>query len=349
EGVVIESHQDMRRGPTATVLFNKGAMVKKDLLVIGESIETLKIFENFLGKPITEARSSMPVIVSSLIVLPRVGDLVKSFAKRGEAEAWIAEQKKVLPVLRVAPQEAPKAMPYEEKKEETAQVQEAASGEEQDIEEEAAVEAPQRLVLNVILKTDVSGSEEAILPMIEAVQYQLIGTRVLKSEVGDVNEADVRMASVSSHTIILGFKVKTPALVRQLAERQGVVIIHEDIIYKLADRLKEEMENLLPAEVKIIPLGKAKILAFFKKEHDKQIIGGKVTSGKIKRGARCNVLRGNREIGKGFINDLQSQKKAASEVSEGSEFGMMTDVKQPIQAGDSLEIFEEERIKQKLV
>lgn len=349
EGVVIESHQDVRRGPTATILFHKGRMTKKDLLAIGGSIETLKIFENFLGKPITEARSSMPVIASSLLALPHVGDLVKSFTNRADVEAWVEEQKKDLPVSQEVLQAASQVWPREEKKEETAHVQETASGEERVVvEKEAAAEAPQRLVLNLVLKTDVSGSEEAIVPMIEAMQYQLIGARVLKSEVGDVNEADVRMASVSSNTVILGFKVKISPLVRQLAERQNVAIIHEDIIYKLADRLKEVMEQMLPAEVKIIPLGKAKILAFFKREHDKQIVGGKVTSGKIKRGARCNVLRGNREIGKGAVQDLQSQKKAVSEVPEGSEFGMLTDVRPQIQAGDALEIYEEERIKQKL-
>ncbi len=342
EGVVIESHQDMRRGATATVIFYKGFMIKKDLLAIGGSVESLKIFENFLGKPVVEARSSMPVIVSSLLALPHVGDLVKSFKVRKDAEAWVEANKKDLSLLQ------------DEKKENVLEiVAEIMPEVSQDegvavSEQETVVQALPQLVLNVILKTDVSGSEEAILPMIEAMQYQLIGVHILKSEVGDVNEADIRMASVASHTVILGFKVKTAPLVHQLAERQNVKIIHEDIIYKLADRLKEEMENLLPAEVKIIPLGKAKVLAFFKKEHDKQIVGGKVTSGKIKRGAQCSVLRGSREIGKGVIYELQSQKKSASEVSEGSEFGVLTDVKPPIQAGDVLEIYEEERIKQKL-
>ncbi len=314
-GIVIESHRDKFKGCTATLLILDGVLNKGDFIAVGGMVESVKILENFLGKAISSARYSMPVVLSGLSDVPEVGEKFQAFSSKKDAEAFAEENKK-----------------------EIAQRQNILS----------TIEQSGKPTLLIVLKSDVSGSKEAIEGLLEKMQYPQAGNVILKSEVGDVNEADVRTASVAKNTVIAAFKVKVPGAAKEMAERNGIKIIQSDIIYDLQELIKTELSHLVQPEIERTDLGRAKILAIFKKQDSRQIIGGKVTSGKLEKGAMIEIQRGTEAIGKGKIRELQQMKQTADEVREGFEFGTMVEFSGEIKEGDSLVAYQEEKIYPKL-
>ena len=311
-GLVIESHTDPRRGKAATLLLNDGILKRGNFLVIKNSVTPIRVLENFRGESIDEATASMPAVISNLSDAAPLGETFRVFAIKSEAE-------------------------------ESTGLMEAAN-----IPKEQAVEET-RPMLNIILKTDVSGSEEAIAGILARLQFAKAGVRVIKSETGDVNESDVKTAKGARNVIITTFRVRAPQGLKELADREGVTIISHDVIYDLEEDIKKEMVKLVPGEIKRIDTGRAKILAFFKKEKNKQIVGGKVLEGVLKRGARFEIERNKTIIGSGKIFGLQREKREAEEIKEGFEFGMLTDAVIGISEGDILFIFEEEKMEPSLI
>ncbi|OHA14760.1 MAG: translation initiation factor IF-2 [Candidatus Sungbacteria bacterium RIFCSPLOWO2_12_FULL_41_11] len=321
EGVVVESHLDPRRGATATLLLQTGSFIKNDFLAIGGFAESIKILEDFLGRPIESASSSMPVIVASLQHVPVIGDTFASFEEKTDAEKFasseqIQQSKKIEPLT-----------------------------EETTIEEIAVKEKP---LLEIVLKSDVAGSREALEATIIALDYPEAGVKILKNELGDIVESDIKTAQAGKNIIVCGFKVEIGPVIKQLAESNGIKIIIKEIIYELIDALKSEMSDLILPEIKRNVVGKAKILATFKLTGTKQVIGGKTTYGKLKRGLKCNIIRNKESAGEGKILQLQQQKKDVNEVAEGMEFGVLVDSTVKIQKDDEVEVFEEEIFKKRL-
>lgn len=312
KGVVIESHRDKQRGNTATILILDGNFKRGDYFSNGATIEPVKILEDFLGTAIQEAHYSMPVRISSLSILPEVGEEIGIFADKKDAEAFGVENKKNIKekIERASPEEKP--------------------------------------TLFIVLKSDVSGSKEAIEGAFEKLQYPEVGNVFLKNEVGDVSEADIKTAAVAPHSVIAAFKVKVPGPLKEKADRMGVKIIQSDIIYDLIEQIKKEMSLLVIAEIVRTDTGRAKILALFKKLEGKQIIGGKVTGGKIMKGGMCEIKRGEAVLGIGKIKELQHLKKAVDEVKEGLEFGAMIETPAELFEGDAFIVFQEEKVYKKL-
>jgi len=159
----------------------------------------------------------------------------------------------------------------------------------------------------------------------------------------DLSEDDIKMAASSALPLAVAFKVEISAATRELARRMGVEIAEFEIIYDVADFLKKKIEAILPKEENKILLGRAKILKIF---HAKaataprgQIIGGKVSEGVLKKGAVFDVLRRNKKIGEGKIENLQQGKINIPEVPAGGEFGALANSKISIAEGDELETF----------
>ncbi|KKW31289.1 MAG: Translation initiation factor IF-2 [Parcubacteria group bacterium GW2011_GWC2_52_8c] len=198
--------------------------------------------------------------------------------------------------------------------------------------------------INVILKTDVSGSKEAIEGTLQTMQLEDVGIRLIRSEVGDINDSDVQLALSSSNVVVIGFKVKFPPHLSEQAKNNNVTVIAADIIYDLLDQLKAAVAHLIPAEIREVPLGKLKVLKFFKQEKSKQIIGGKVNEGILQIGGLLRVIRKNVAQGKGKITNLQIRQQAVSEVAEGNECGVSAEVDLLIAEGDVLEVYKEERV-----
>lgn len=311
EGVVVESHMNPQRGTTATLLVRDGTLKTGDVFVLGKSIETIKIFEDFLGKPIREAGPSSPVVVVGFALTPVVGDTFRVFSSTQEAEDYI------------------KSLPPE-------------------TESSPAVSIDKdegRPIFNIILKADVSGSQEALAESILKLQTDAVRIRIIRSEIGSINESDVKMAQATKLVTIVGFKVKIDSSAKELAEQGNINITTGDIIYELMDEVKKRMAKIIPPETKRTDLGRTRILKVFKKEGSRQIVGGRVESGIIKKGASFEIMRNKAVVGKGVVSELQRNKISADTVEKESEFGMLTDGKTIIEEGDTIIIFEEEIVK----
>lgn len=308
EGVVVESHLDPRRGTTATLLIEEGKVERGDFVLIGGEIIPVRIFENFRGESIERAVAAEPVRIVGFKSAPALGERFTAFASRAEAEKTLGTR------------ELPEAPPGNK------------------------TGTSARLLVNIILKADVLGSKEAIEESLATITSPELGNRIVKSEVGDINESDVKLASATKNTFIVGFRVKTPATVREQAERAHVPIVANDVIYELLDEVKTAMLAVAPAEMKRVELGNARILALFKVERSKQVVGGKVESGLIRKGARFDVVRNKLVIGSGRALELQSEKRPVEEVSAEQEFGLLADSAISLAVGDALQFFAEEKV-----
>ena len=151
-----------------------------------------------------------------------------------------------------------------------------------------------------------------------------------------------------NHALIYEFHVTVNTRVQELAQSKGIEPKVFQIIYELIDDVKNEIEKLLKPEIIKIELGRAKILAIFRKERKSMIVGAQVTKGKIENNTKVKILRNKEEIGEGKITELQTAKKAVQKVPEGSECGIQFEGPAIIEVGDFLEIFKEEKKLRKL-
>lgn len=202
-------------------------------------------------------------------------------------------------------------------------------------------------VVNILLKSDVFGSLEAISEVLKTLPQDKAVLRILKAEVGDVNDADVKLAKAANAKIIC-FRVKATNSALKLAEKEKVTIINFNIIYEIAQAVRNLLEKSLGSETSRTDLGKVKILAFYKAEKGRQIVGGKVIGGVVRRGAFAEILRNEEIMGKGKIVSLQKDKKEAAEVDKRNECGMLFEGDAKIEEGDVLNIYVEERKKAEL-
>ena len=306
EGTIIEAYLDSQRGPVATLLVNNGILNPGDIIATASAFGKVKILENFKNEKIEKAMPSMPAIVLGFEKAPQVGEKFKVFPDIGSAQKYIERK---------------------EKKEGGGQVFVAEEG---------------KKILNLILKADVWGSLEAINDLLKNLPQEKVLIRVLTKEVGDVNENDVRLAQ-SAKAKIIGFRVKTNSIAQQLAEREKIRIMNFDIIYELSQGVRQFMEKSLAPEIVRVNLGRMKVLAVFRSEKNRQIIGGKATQGEIKRGSLLEILRGEERIGKGKLVNLQRNKKDIDQCQKGDDCGILFEGGSRIEKGDILEAYIEER------
>ena len=316
-GVVIESYLDSKRGPVATLLVQDGTLKKGDIIVCGDSYGGVKMLENFQGDSIEEAPPSMPVLVLGINQAPTVGD---KFSVEESEESAFAKAASSVPRRGTTKAESAdkRQQPQEGMK-----------------------------ILNLILKADVRGSLEAIEGVLKNIKQENVIINILKSEVGDISESDVKLAFSTGSTII-GFRVKLPNYILELAKRQGVRIKTFEIIYELVEEVRRGLIRLLEPEIVREDLGKLKVLAIFRKEKSRMIVGGKVISGKAENKALVNIIRNEEKIGKGRIIQLQQNKKDINEVEKGKEAGILFEGDMVIEEGDVLDMYKEEKKKREL-
>lgn len=307
-GVVIESHCDSKRGMTATLLVRNGTLKKGMYVAAGEALTKVRILEDFSKKSILSAGPSSPTVVVGFDKAPSVGAEFKTFDSQKEAEE--TRGKKPTPLPPPFPREG---------------------------EKEGGMILPS---LSLVIKTDVLGSAEAIEHEIKKLKDERVNIKILRVEAGDISEDDVKLASSGENPFIIGFKVGVHLSAKEWAERLKVEIAVFEIIYELADFLKEKVEKLRPKETLKKVLGKAQIIKIFPSQGKNQIAGGKVLEGLLKRGAGFNLLRRDRKIGEGKIENLQTRKLDALEVEAGNEFGAMISSKMSVAQGDIIEVFD---------
>ncbi len=315
EGLVIESYMDNLKGPVATVIVEKGILKKKDIIATDLALAKVKSLDNFLGEPIEEVLPSSPAIILGFEKVPGVGERFKTYTTVDQALAKLKQE-----------------------------------GQKREINVSVIDSDPNKKVLNIILKGDVFGSLEAIEGVLKNLPQDKVNLRILKTEAGDINETDVKLAEMSGAQII-GFRVKISPAVLQLLKNSREIRIRIktfDIIYELIQEVRQSMEKSLDLEVVLKEIGRVKTLVVFWGEKNRQIVGGKITDGELKKGLKLNVFRDEIKVGSGKIINLQRDKKDVEKLVKGSECGILFEGNAKVEKGDILVAFLEEKKKTEL-
>ncbi len=318
-GIVVESSRNSKKGVTATLIVKNGTLSSGTTIVAGDAMVPARIIEDSNGKKITSATFSSPIVVSGWTKIPAVGAEFKTFEKKKDAEEFVEN--------------------FSNKAKEKSASGEREVGAKRSSESEAdfsLVETP-ATIFPIIIKADLAGSLEAIEYEIKKIKNDRVTLKILTSSVGNITESDIKFAGSAKGSTILGFNVSSDASAKIAAERLGVPIIPFDIIYKLSEWLMEESTKRTPKVTVEEIAGTAKIMRFFSKTKDRQIVGGKVLSGEIHVGHEIKIMRNNVEIKRGTIRGLEQAKKKTDSVAAGFEFGTMIESALDVAPGDIIE------------
>jgi len=297
QAIVIESSRDPKVGTSATVIIKEGTLETGGFAVSGTAYAPLRIVEDFTGAKAKALTCGKPAVIRGFSEEPRVGAAMVVVATKKEAEAAVETNKQL------ARTEAPKAT------------------------DEAKV------VLRIILKADTAGSLEALHHEFGKIQSDAVGLSVISEGAGAVTENDIKPLIGFSPALVLGFNVKVEPAARDLAERQHIMLESRAIIYELSDFLKEKVAELTPKKEESAT-GSAQVLKHFSTSGSKQVFGGRVTEGLLKRDERVVIIRRGIEVGSGKITNLQMQKADVASVPEGMEFGAQIETKSDLITGD---------------
>ena len=317
-GTVIESHIDKGEGPVATVLIQNGTFRLGDNIFLNNfyygKIKSLKDFKN---KHLTEALPSTPVKIQGLKGVPTMGDII-------EIDKIVKREQK-LKHYQLKNQAAAAYTPTAIKKEGDGN----------------------KAAINFILKADVLGSLEAIIASIDKYSHPDVSINIVKKGLGSITESEILLAEAND-AFILGFHVDVTPAAQSLSQEKNIEFKTYKIIYELLDEVKKRFEALIKPEIITTPLGRLKVLAVFRKDKDSQIVGGKVTKGKITPDAKVDVIRDDQKISSGKITELQANKVNVNDASLGQECGIKFIGRPIIQEGDFLEFYTEEIKKKEL-
>lgn len=305
-GVVIESNLNPKTGISATLLIRNGTMEKGMYAAAGGALAPIRAIENFQGKPLDKAAFSSPVKISGFNNLPETGIEFKTFHNKQDAEKAARKFKK----------------------------------EKESRGKGSAVQIPKgAIVIPLIIKADVAGSLEALEKELKKLRADDVFFDILRKGVGNISEDDSKLASSGiQNAIIMGFNVKTDPAANEIIERSKISVFVSDIIYKISEWLENEIGSRREKIPREEILGNAKILKTFSKAKNKQVIGGRVLSGKIAQGKIFKLKRNDAEIGEGKITGLQKNKSIVQETAEGDEFGALIESKLELSQGDIIEI-----------
>mgnify|MGYP003887791983 CR=1 FL=1 len=198
-------------------------------------------------------------------------------------------------------------------------------------------------MIPILLKTDVSGSLEAIEKEITKInkegEKKNAEFKIIGKGVGPISESDIKNISDGANALIIGFNVKTDKSATEIAQKRNITISFFDVIYKMSEWLVEQMEARRPRIETVETTGRAKIIRAFSRTKERQIVGGKVIEGRMVLNGTVKIMRREFEIGRGKIVNLEKTKVKTSAVEEGAEFGMMVESKIEIASGDVIELF----------
>jgi translation initiation factor IF-2 len=326
EGLVIESHMEVGRGPVVGLLVEHGMLRPGHFMVAGTTYGKVRTLLDFAGKTLKEAGPATPVIVTGFKELPQFGDnfyIVKN-EKEARQKAMVAkiEHEKNAASTNITGADLLKMMDQQSETRD----------------------------FNVIVKADVQGSLTSVVNSLKLIDtLGEVALHVVASGVGNINENDVRMA-MDQKTVIYGFNVDISTAVKQLAARDKVQVRIFSVIYKLLDDARSSMEELLAPEVVETEIGKLTIKGIFRTSSDEVIVGGEVTSGKVIPGALARVMRKKEQLAEVKVTNVQRQQQEAKEVFEGEMCGLniKTTKKLLLEEGDKIELFSREIVKRVL-
>ena len=319
-GLVVEARLDKGRGPVATILVQSGTLRRGDVILAGSSYGRVRAMLDENGKAIAEAGPSIPVEIQGLTEVPVAGEEVVVMADERKArEIGLFRQGKFRDV-KLAKQQAAKLENM---------FDQMAEGEVKN--------------LPLIIKTDVQGSQEALVGSLQKLSTSEVRVQVVHAAVGGITESDVNLA-VASKAVIIGFNARADAQARKLAESNGVDIRYYNIIYDAIDEIKSALSGMLAPEKRETVIGQVEIRQVILVSKVGAIAGCLVTDGVVKRASSVRLLRNNIVVWSGEIDSLKRFKDDAKEVRAGLECGLSLKNYNDIQVGDTLEVFEVQEI-----
>ncbi|HPL22272.1 MAG TPA: translation initiation factor IF-2 [bacterium] len=312
-GTIIESHVNKSEGPVATVLVQNGTLKIGDTLICNEQYYgRVRALKNYRGQNIKQAGPSTPFKIIGLKATPEIGDVVRVGQADRSNKVKVATKSYNQAITRVHDNGS-------------------FGGQ----------------TINLIVKSDVFGSGEAIEESLLKLNNEEVAVRIIHRSLGNITEGDITRAEANQARII-GFSVKASAQVEDLARSKEVVIEQYEIIYDLINKIKKEMQDLMQPEIRRVDLGRLKVLAIFHFEGDGQVVGGKVLDGSIKADCQLEIVRNKEIIGQGKLLKLQSGRQDVSEILVDQEGGLQVSSQTTIEVGDILQAYREDKLFKKM-
>ena len=324
QGVVIESELDKFRGSVATFLLQNGTLKVGDLVVSGNATGKIKSIVNSDGEKIKTATPSAAVEVLGLNSVPNAGDQFQVVLNEKQAKE-ITEYRAT-----------------KDKEKKLLKQKDEAAG---DLFETLGQEA--KKTLNVIVKTDVGGTCEAILAALNDLGTEKAKVKIVSSGVGGISESDANLA-IAVDSIIIGFNVRADNTAKKIIEDQEIPLTYHSIIYELLDDVKARMSGLLDPIIKEEIVGTAEVLEVFNSPKFGQVAGCNVIEGSVLRNKPVRVLRDDIVIFEGELNSLRRFKEDVNEVKNGNECGMGIKNYKDIRPGDKIEVFDRKEESQEI-
>lgn len=315
KGLVIEARLDKGRGPVATVLVQSGTLNRGDVVLAGASYGRVRAMLDENGKQIQTAGPSIPVEIQGLTDVPAAGDEIIALADERKAREIALFRQGKFRDVKLARQQAAKLESMFEQVAEGMQT------------------------LSLIVKTDVQGSQEALVAALLKLSTEEVKVQVVHAAVGGVSESDVNLA-IASGAVIIGFNVRADQSTRKLAENNGVDIRYYNIIYDAVDEVKSAMSGMLSPERREEVTGMVEVREVYHISKIGTVAGCMVTEGLVRRDAQIRMLRDNVVIWTGSLDSLRRFKDDVKEVKSGFDCGITLKGNNDIKVGDQFEAFE---------
>ncbi|MFP6850151.1 MAG: translation initiation factor IF-2 [Pseudomonas sp.] len=323
-GVVVESRLDKGRGPVATVLVQDGTLRQGDMVLIGSNYGRIRAMLDENGKPIKEAGPSIPVEILGLDGTPEAGDDMSVLADEKKArEVALFRQGKFREV----------------------KLARAHAGKLENIFENMGQE--EKKTLNIVLKSDVRGSLEALQGSLGGLGNDEVQVRVVGGGVGGITESDANLA-LASNAVLFGFNVRADAGARKIVEQEGLDMRYYNVIYDIIEDVKKALTGMLGSDVRENILGIAEVRDVFRSPKFGAIAGCMVVEGTVHRNRPIRVLRDDVVIFEGELESLRRFKDDASEVRNGMECGIGVKSYNDVKVGDKIEVFEKVQVARSL-
>ncbi|WPP44097.1 translation initiation factor IF-2 [Pseudomonas sp. AN-1] len=323
-GVVVESRLDKGRGPVATVLVQDGTLRQGDMVLVGVNYGRVRAMLDENGKPIKEAGPSIPVEILGLDGTPDAGDEL----------TVVADEKKAREVAL-----------FRQGKFREVKLARAHAGKLENIFETMGQE--EKKTLNVVLKTDVRGSLEALQGSLEGLGNEEVQVRVVGGGVGGITESDANLALASS-AVIFGFNVRADAGARKIVEQEGLDLRYYNVIYDIIEDVKKALTGMLGSDVRENILGIAEVRDVFRSPKFGAIAGCMVLEGTVHRNRPIRVLRDDVVVFEGELESLRRFKDDVAEVRNGMECGIGVKSYNDVRVGDKIEVFEKVQVARSL-
>ncbi len=313
-GTIIEAHKDKNEGPVATLLVQTGTLKVGDSVIVGHVIGKIKAIKDEFNINLENAGPSKPVRILGLKEAPEVGDVLEVENDSKQLKKKQKEQIHNKPIRSLS----------------AATVQSGNDDEDDKVP-----------TLPIILKTDVVGSQEAIIEALEKLSTDKAKVKIIKAGLGNITDVDV-MTAINAKAFLAGFHVKSAKSAELQAMDNNLEIKTYEIIYNLIDDVTAALEKIKIQEQLRVQLGEMEALAIFKTGKNFMVVGGKVTKGKVLNNSLVKIIRDDEIVDFGTITELQSNKEEVKEVMAGQECGVKYEGRGIVQVGDKLEFFQEE-------